>query len=214
MDANDLPVARLRTTRSEDGLTLAEMVVAIGIIMVVLVASLSGFITVKRAQAVAEGTDRAAQLANSRIERIRQVNWVEVGFHTTTFNATTTSATVTDAATTTANYNQYMPAETTVKFTTPENDTGVNIIKPYETTTESGNKFQVYTTITYGVFAGLGLPRTTASTPTNGYSYKRVRVAVVWRSNGNGAIHTTRAETWFAPEGVDATPPGITLLNE
>ena len=205
-------LARLRTSRTDDGVTLMELVVAIGVLMVVLSASLAVFITVQKSQQTAEGTDRAIQLANGRIERIRQLDWEDIGFYNDTFYTDiagtdyNTRETVMKATATQEN----PEPETTVSLGDTETNTGTNIITPYEITTEIRNKFTVYTTITWGRNAALGLPYTFAPySPADPYSYKRVRVTVIWQSNGNGGEHSVTSETWFAPQGYDKAPPGV-----
>jgi Tfp pilus assembly protein PilW len=218
-----MPASRAhpRLRYRDDGLTLMEMVVAIGILMVVLVASLSVFITVQYAQRTAEGTDRAIQLANGRIERIRQLDWNQVGFYDNTFNASANAGSKTDNGTTAADYNAVaMPSgESTVRVgTTDPNTIPANIIDPYQVTTETGTKFSVYTTITWGTHPTYGAPTESGSTgtPTDNerYSFKRVRVTVTWQSGGNGASHKTVNETWFAPQSDDEAPPGIIVRDE
>jgi type II secretory pathway pseudopilin PulG len=139
--------SRARPRYNDDGLTLVEMVVALGILMVVLTASLSVFITVQHSQQTAEGTDRAIQLANSRIERIRQLDWRNIGFYDNTYN---TAVAGTDYET---GYRAPL-AETTVKLGPTEPTANIspvdNRILPYQVTAESRNRFTVYTTITYG----------------------------------------------------------------
>lgn len=217
-----MPASRVhpRPRRRDDGLTLVEMVVALGILMVVLVASLSVFITVQYSQRTAEGTDRAIQLANGRIERIRQLNWNQIGFYNNTFTANAAATAQSDNATTSSDYNAVaMPAgETTVSVgtTEPTSTLPANIIDPYQVTTETGTKFNVYTTITWGTHPTLGAPTQSGSTlPSDQYySFKRVRVTVTWQTGGTGAPHKTVNETWFAPQGEDEAPPGIIVRDE
>lgn len=205
----------------DEGLTLAEMVVAIGIVMVVLVAALSAFVTAKKAQQTAEGTDRATQVANSRIERIRQMDWVDIGFYSNTYTTATNGATALgDPKTTTADYLATIPViegspEASVVFGTTDPNTAANQIKPYEVTTEALNKFHVYTTITWGRNTALGLPYiATPYSASNPYSFKRVTITIKWRSGGTGNLHSQTTETWFAPEGHDAAPPGVPVFFE
>lgn len=209
--------------RRDEGLTLAEMVVAIGIVMIVLVAALSAFVGAKKAQQTAEGTDRAIQVANSRIERIRQLDWVDIGFYQDTYtNATNGATAMGDPKTTSADYLATLPIiegspEAPVGYLgATDPNTAANQIKPYEVTTETRNKFHVYTTITWGRNTALGLPYATGPyySAANPYSFKRITVTIKWRSNGNGASHTTTTETWFAPEGIDAAPPGVPVFVE
>lgn len=210
-----------RPTRDE-GLTLAEMVVAIGIVMIVLIAALSAFVTAKKAQQTAEGTDRAIQTANSRIERIRQLDWADIGFYQDTYiNATNGAVAMGDPKTTSDDYLATIPIvegspESPVGYlgTTDTSTVEANKIKPYEVTTETRNKFHVYTTITWGRNAALGLPYVTGPyySTANPYSFKRVTVTIKWQSGGNGAWHKTTTETWFAPEGHDAAPPGVPVF--
>lgn len=193
---------------ADDGLTLIEMVVAIGVLMIVLVSSLAVFITVQKSQQTAEGTDRAIQLANSRLERIRQLDWQQIGFYQNTYNATTSGT----------NYTTYVPSgeATIILGSTDPNTVEANKIKPYEVTAaaEARNTFTVYTTITWGRDPSLGLPSTSATTASGQYSFRRVRVTVIWKSNGNGATHKVVTESWFAPKGFHEAPPGVPVANE
>lgn len=203
----------------DDGLTLAEMVVALGIIMVVLIASLSAFITVQHSQQTAEGTDRAIQLANDRIERIRQNDWPLVGFAQSVYDSALSAAGPTIKTDYDTNYLRFDGTlEDSVLFdaSTP-GVTNLNQVTPYEVTTEARNRFSVYTTITWGrgTIDGITLPLETATTAgADYYTFKRVRVTVTWRSGGNGQLHRVVNETWLAPKGFHEAPPGIPVENE
>lgn len=203
--------SRARPRFNDDGLTLVEMVVALGILMVVLIASLSVFITVQHSQQTAEGTDRAIQLANSRIERIRQLDWRDIGFYENTYNGAV-------AGTDYESKYRAPLAETSVKLGPTEpsaNMTPVdNRLLPYQVTVESRNRFTVYTTITYGRDTSLSLPQSSGTTGPSEYSFKRVRVSVTWKSNGTGAPHTVVSESWFAPQGYEEAPPGVVVSTE
>lgn len=195
----------------DQGLTLIEMVVAIGITIVVLVSALSVFVMAKKAQQTAEGTDRATQLANSRIERIRQQDWRDIGFRDVeTFAPTVTTGPTTATTINADEYAAYTGTEATVKFAPATSPWGAADVKPYETTTYHDTKFTIYTAITYGAAPTLGLPTTNAQALT--YSFKRVKVTVKWQSSGNGAHHQITTESWFAPEAQDAAPPSVTTI--
>jgi Tfp pilus assembly protein PilV len=194
-----------RFARADDGLTMMEMVVAVGVLMVVMLSTLGVFLTVQHAQQHAEGTDRATQLATSRIERIRQLAWRDIGFYQNTYNTTTSST----------DYSTRIPSgEATVILGTTDPNTVANRINPYEVTTEHRNRFTVYTTITYGVDSALGLPRTSATSGTNQYSFKRVRVTVEWQASGTGQVHTVVNESWFSPQSFEQAPPAISVTME
>lgn len=201
-----------RANTNDAGLTLIEMVVSIGIVMAVLVAVLSVFVTAKKAQATAEGTDGATQLATSQLEQIRQLDWRDIGFDNPTYVTATTAGTKGATATTAADYAAHMPSgESSVRFTTPPPIT----LKPYATVTDR-NTFTVYTTITWGVEAelqALNPTQTSATTLAGQYTFKRVRVTVEWKSGGSGAAHTVTNETWFAPDGSDEAPPSVTDID-
>lgn len=196
--------------RSDDGFTLAEVVVAVGVTMVVLLSGLAVFITVASAQRTAEGTDRAVQLANSRIERLRQMDWDDIGFYTNTYNTDVTAA---GSAAYAANQ---PPSEPVVILGPTEQNTAANVVHPYaiSTSAESQTLFKIYTYATWGADSALGLPRTSASQPaTNQYTYKRVRVVITWTNPGSTVLHKVTSETLFSPAANDAVPPGITVTN-
>lgn len=224
--------AHSRHQHRDAGLTLVEMVVSVGIVMVVLTAALSVFVLAKKAQQTAEGTDQATQLAYEQIERIRQQDWIDIGFQPSVM-PTIQGATAREATSTTdADYRGIAPmndgaggatipsGETQVLFST--NTRGSADIKPYQTLTASNNKFRVYTSITYGAldFNGDGahdtydLPSTSSTTGLNQYTFKRVTITVHWQASGNGTAYKITAETWFAPEAEDAVPPGVPCIRE
>lgn len=210
--------------RSDAGLSLVEMVVAIGIVMVVLTSALSVFVLAKKSQQTAEGTDQATQIANEQIERIRQLDWTDIGFQQGVWNSTVTGATArTSTATTAADYQGTTPSdgaggatlvsgESQVIFTTTA--LGDSDIKPYRTMQSHNNTFRVYTAITYGRNTALGLPTSSATTGAGQYTFKRVTVTVHWRASGNGTPYRVVAQSWFAPEAEDAVPPGVPCLIE
>lgn len=209
--------------RTDEGLSLVEMVVAVGIVMVVLTSALSVFVLAKKAQQTAEGTDQATQLAYEHIERIRQLDWTDIGFRQTAYNAALSGGVAAGSTTTTAA--DYAAKATiasgeqarTVLFTS--GTMGAGDIKPYQVITANGNKYRVYTAITFGVYDLNGdgtndLPTNSATTSLGQYSFKRVTVTVHWNASGNGSAYRVYAESWFAPEAEDAIPPGVPCLVE
>lgn len=70
---------RSTTDRNDDGLTLVEMVVALGIITVLLLSAGSALVALQRTQRFGEASDRATQLAADRVEQIRKVPWNKMG---------------------------------------------------------------------------------------------------------------------------------------
>jgi type II secretory pathway pseudopilin PulG len=210
--------------RADDGLSLVEMVVAVGIVMVVLTSALSVFVLAKKAQQTAEGTDQASQLAYEQIERIRQLDWTDIGFQPAVMTTISGSVARAQDSTTGPEYRGESPyndgaggatmasGESQVLFLT--NALGDDEIKPYQTVTVSNNKFRVYTSISYGGDPALGLPATSATTSPWQYSFKRVTVTVYWKASGNGSAYRVSAESWFAPEAEDAVPPGVPCLIE
>lgn len=223
------PMPRLRYRRhGDDGLTLIEMVVAIGVLMVVLLSSLAVFVTVQHAQQTAEGTDRAIQLINSRIERIRQLDWTTAGFDQNDYDAVWSACA---CASVKSDYDtNYRSIDGNVESTVfiprsaaaPAVEVAPADLKPYEVTTEARNKFEVFTTITWGtkrygsesaVQAANRESDTTQSGPEF-YSFKRVRITVVWKSNGTGSTHRTVDESWFSPKGYQEVPPNIPVHTD
>lgn len=208
--------------RTDDGLSLVEMVVAVGIVMVVLTSALSVFVLAKKAQQTAEGTDQASQLAYEHIERIRQLDWTDIGFRQTVYNAALAGSTPQGATTTTTDYATNATIASgeqarTVLFSSGA--IGAADIKPYQVITANGNRFRVYTAITFGVYDLNGdgsndLPTNSATTNAGQYSFKRVTVTVHWNASGNGSAYRVYAESWFAPEAEDAVPPGVPCLIE
>lgn len=202
-------------SHTDTGLSLVEMVVAIGIVMIVLTSALSVFVLAKKAQQTGEGTDQATQLAYEQIERIRQMDWTDIGFRNSVYDATIQGATTTTTTTSAADYATkatIASGESTVLFASPT--LGSADIKPYQTITSHNNTFRVYTAITYGRNPTLGLPATSSTTGTNQYSFKRVTVTIHWNASGNGTAYRIPAESWFAPEAEDAVPPGVPCIKE
>lgn len=208
--------------RSDAGLSLVEMVVAIGIVMVVLTSALSVFVLAKKSQQTAEGTDQASQIGYEQIERIRQLDWTDIGFRSDVWDATTYGATLRGATSTTNsdwanNITLYAGEEGShVKFNPvggvyPFGDTD---IKPYRTVKSHNNTFYVYTAITFGRDTSLSLPATSATTGAGQYTFKRVTVTTRWQAAGNGPWYEVVAESWFAPEAEDAVPPGVPCFKE
>lgn len=209
------PHAPTRHRRDDDGLTLIEMVVAMGVLMVVLLSSLSVFVTVMASQRTAEGTDRAIQLANHRIERIRQQDWRDIGFYNATYLAAIAS---TDYA--------VPPGESSVFIDPDVAPVAAADITPYEVTTAERTKYTIYTTITWGVHPILGGPIESGSTTEDlcadgtvdpvcqqFYSFKRIRVTVKWTSSGTSTPHNVVIETWISPEVGDEAPPHISSVG-
>lgn len=203
---------------SDEGLSLVEMVVAIGVVLIVLTSALSVFVIAKKAQQTAEGTDQASQIAYDQIERIRQLDWTDIGFQQTVYNATANGAVAQGATSTTdsdwaSNITLYSGEESSVvKFSTTA--LGDPSIKPYQTIKSHNNTFRVYTVITFGRNASLGLPATSGTTGAGQYTFKRVTVTVHWKAAGNGQPYRVVAESWFAPEAEDAVPPGVPCFIE
>lgn len=192
---------------SDAGLTLIEMVVAIGVVVCVLIASLSVFITVAKSQRVAEGTDRAIQLANSKIERIRELDWPDIGFYQTVHDA----AIAADSGYGGTNANDItFPGPATGVSATPANCTAqLCDITPSQTVV-TGYTFTVRTYIRWANSA----PHTTALADGQWYDIKDVKVVVSWQTSGtSGGTHTVTDETWFAPDSSDEVPPGITTTS-
>jgi hypothetical protein len=65
--------------RNDDGLSLAEMVVAIAVMMVVLVSAGAAFMRMGEAQRSAEAADRATQMIQDKLEVIRKQSYTKVG---------------------------------------------------------------------------------------------------------------------------------------
>lgn len=192
------------TARKDDGFTLAEVVVAMGVLMTVLLAALSVFVTVASSQRTAEGTDRAVQLSNSRIERLRQLDWKDIGFYDNTYNADVSSAgtVYTDGAPT---------GETKVSLGATEANSGANIVHAYDVATSEQTLFKVYMWITWAK-ASPGDTYTNAAYTTaneNKYASKRVKITITWTNSGSTQVHSITNETSFAPTANDAVPPGV-----
>ena len=195
--------------RRDHGFTLIEAMVAMTVIMMVLLAVAAALLSVSKSQQYSEGTDRATQIANDRIERIRQMDWVDIGFYDNTYT------------TPPGEYGTHAPSgETQVRLgTAPSGTTGCSdnerddILCPYYLDTSLKNRMKVYTYITYGRDTSLGLPATSSTTPAGGYSFKRVKVVVDWTIPGSSEQKITVNETWFAPEAEDTVPPGVTVTS-
>lgn len=194
--------------RDDAGLTLAEMVVAVGILMVVLIATVAALTTTYKAQRVAEGTDRATQIANDRIERFRQLDWKDIGFYSDTYNTSAGPA-----------YGTYFPRngsggpEQSIVNTSATSPlpagTDRDRSKAYYVDTSLKNRFEVYTYITWGDPPVPGYGSIPTSPSGGPYTFKRVRVVVLWSVSGSGAQKVTVNESWFAPDSSDAIPPGV-----
>lgn len=190
---------RARTRAPDEGITLIEMVVALGILLGALVTLVAALLGSQKAQQISEGTDRATQIAQSRIERIRQLDWADIGFYSNTYGSPPSE------------YATYRPAgESNVMVGPTDPNTGLNVIQPYYVDNSLKNPFKVYTYITWGSDSSLGLP-TTSGTGT--YSFKRVKVVVDWTAPSSAQKRLTINETWFAPDSEDAVPPGVTVTT-
>lgn len=208
--------------RSDAGLSLVEMVVAIAVVMVVLTSALSVFVLAKKSQQTAEGTDQASQIANEQIERIRQLDWKDIGFQNDAWDDSIYGSTVGGATSTTnsdwaTHVTTYSGEEGSfVKFNPISGvyPLGDPDIKPYRREASHNNTFRVYTAITFGRNTTLGLPTSSSTTGAGQYTFKRVTVTVRWRAAGNGPWYEVVAESWFAPEAEDAVPPGVPCLIE
>lgn len=181
-------------------MTLIEMMAALTVVMIVLVSLVAALINSEKAQQISEGTDRATQIAQARIERIRQLDWANIGFYTNTLGSPP------------AEYATYAPAgETRIILGPTDPNTGLNVIQPYYVDNSLKNPLKVYTYITWGRDTSLGLPTTATGGGT--YSFKRVKVVVDWTPPGGTQRRLTINETWFAPDAEDAIPPGIPLFE-
>ncbi len=181
---------RARMRRDADaGLTLIEMVVALGVIVVVLAAAGATFVTVLTAQRAAEGTDRAVQLANDQIEQSRKVPWASLGVYSG------------DAGYRSSVTYPGGPEDTvTLGATRPA---GARSPLPQATVTRS-NQFTVRTDITWA------LDPVTGAAPSNGspgYAYKRVHVTVTWRQGQ--ATKRFDDETLRAPTLAEQIPVAV-----
>lgn len=184
-------------------MTLIEMMAALTVVMIVLVSLVAALINSEKAQQISEGTDRATQIAQSRIERIRQMNWADIGFYTDTYG------------TPPAEYTTYAPAgETRVCLGSTDPNEGLNVIQPFYEDTSLKNRMKVYTYITWGRDSTLGRNATPTGCPNSTYSFKRVKVVVDWTPPGGTQRRLTVNETWFSPDAEDAVPPGVPIYVE
>lgn len=69
-----------RTAPLDAGMTLVEVVAAIGVAVVVLLAAAGALINVQKSGKFAESRDRAVQIANDRIEAVRALPWSQAAF--------------------------------------------------------------------------------------------------------------------------------------
>ncbi|MBA2389195.1 MAG: type II secretion system protein [Geodermatophilaceae bacterium] len=163
--------------RRDSGVTLAEMMVALGIITMVILAAVGSFGVMLGAQRNAEAVDQAAQLARDRIETTRLIPYDLLGFPTSA-----------------AGYGSTYGAENTV--TLPVATPGVPT--PVEEVIRSPRTFTVTTDISWTAAAvNAGLPVVT----TANQSFKRVHVTITWEQGS--ASKTFESETFRAQSATD-----------
>lgn len=192
-------------TGKDAGLSLIEMVVAVGITMVVVLAMGAALVGAQQSQRVAEATDRATQIANDQIEKARQRPWSTLGFYTNTYDTTGTYNGVTYQ--TAFKPCATCPTESPVIFSGNDPVTNTaNQLRPVVAENATlKNKFTVHTYITLAQGGSVGTPASTGS--TNSYTYKRVRVVVSWKVGSR--IRDVTIETLIAPTTADEVPPYV-----
>lgn len=165
---------RARNPVTDAGLTLVEMVVALGIITVLLLSAGGALVSLQSTQKFGEATDRANQLAADRIEQIRKVPWEKMGMNPSPPAAPTSPA---------------FPnvGETLVQFTTAGQAPAVLAPVVTDATTKvEANQFTVYTRVTWVPVASV--PSITASDPKR--STVIGNASKFCRNNITGAVMT------------------------
>ena len=209
--------------RNDDGLSVMEMVVAIGVTMVVLISAGAAFVKMGEAQRSAEAADRGTQMIQDKLETIRTLPYNLVGCYTNDPPVDGVSACPLNVPPT----NPTSP----VNSSNGERVVNLGLIRPTvdmsgmaPTGVEenvigdpaSGNRFTVTTVVTW---ADLTNPRRTAAVippagaPAPGsYPAKRVTVTASWILG-----KTTRSVTrqrLRSPTSTEVVPPSVGLDDE
>lgn len=189
-------------TRTDEGFTLAEVLVALSIVLVVGMAALTAFVSVLQSQRSAESTDVAVQVAVDRLEEVRQLDWSRIGFHESTYNTTGQTG------------YEYTPAyypcgdptgcagEPVVYL-----DGGMPTNPLHATVTRQG--YRVHTYITWVMPAG----ETVYPVNQEGRRYAPKRIRVVAEGTRGGKAHLEAVETVLAPRVNQMPPPLVPVTT-
>ena len=202
---------------NDDGLSVIEMVVAIGVTMVVLLSSGAAFVRMGEAQRSAEGADRGTQMIQDKLETIRKLPYDLVGCYGDDKYPPVTGASVCPVNVPQTNPSSPVNSsngERVVNLgpTRPVLDpSGVSPVAIQDAVIggAAGNKYRVTTVVTW---ADLSIPgRTFALTPAATavppYAAKRVTVTASW-TLGTKTRSVTRQ--WLrSPTPVEVVPVSV-----
>lgn len=190
------------TANCDEGFTLIELVVALGMLVLVFVAAAGAIIGGYHTQQDAEGIDHATSLAADRLSQVSELGWSNIGFYQDQYGAGVAAAGGTNGYGTDGTSDPTVILGPTAPSAAP---TGV-VLNPYYSDTSHGGTMYVTTYITYASSSSPTLPQRAGS--GDPYTWKRVTVRVAWFVNG--VRHTTTSQELIAPTINDEVPPGIT----
>lgn len=185
--------------RRQAGLTLIEMVVALGIVALVLVSAGTAFTAALSSQRFTESHDRAVQVAQDYLQRLLKVPFSRLGVYANDpgyQRVVGGELTVTLGATRPPSAPVWMAPT----FLTSADPTQSNSV----TYQNHGNPFRVQESITWVQDPANGLnPAGGGGQPS--YGYKRITITVSWADQTR--THTVTAEDVRAPNSGEAIPP-------
>ena len=179
------PGARLRHPGEEDGFTIIESVLALGLIFAVLVGLLHTMVTASRGIVTGRQRNVAVGLADQVLETARGNNYDQVGHATADVTLTTDTA-----ITTVSGVKQYEGAPLAYA-------TGASLWPAHQTSQAISGA--TYTTKVY----------VTAITPVSGDAYKRVTTVVSWANpqyNPTAIVPEVKLSSYIYPAQLPADP--------
>lgn len=168
--------------RSDAGMTLPEVLIALVILAIVSAALLSSLLVSVRVASAGQTRTVATQLAADQVEQQLALPYASLGFFAND-----------------AGYQGTVAGETTVNLGATRTVGSKAPMPQGAAQTVNGTAYTVTRSITWAADTSAG-----ASSDGSGYGYKRVRVTVTW--SGPGAKTTTQ-EALRSPTVAEVTPP-------